>query len=171
MNQPTSAGSQRYAPPTAEVADVSADGMTLAGRGARLLGAILDTCVLGAVLWLVGKVTPWNAFDLANAGRGMGTTVTMLFVSSIAFLLVNGYLLTTRGQTVGKLVLGMRIVRTDGSQASAGRVIGLRYMIGYLLAVIPMAAMAYGIVDMLLIFRSSRKCLHDTIADTIVVKV
>jgi hypothetical protein len=28
----------------------------------------------------------------------------------------------------------------------------------------------YPLIDVLLIFRSSRKCLHDSIADTIVVK-
>lgn len=171
MEQPASASSQRYAPPTAEVADVSGDDLPLAGRGIRLGAAILDTFVLGAVLWLVGKVTPWNAFDFANAARGTGAMLPMMIVSAVAFMLVNGFLLITRGQTVAKLLLGLRIVRTDGSQASPGRIIGLRYMIGYLLGVFPMATMAYGLVDALLIFRSSRKCLHDTIADTIVVKV
>ena len=38
------------------------------------------------------------------------------------------------------------------------------------IALIPVVGWLYGLVDALMIFRDSRKCLHDNIADTIVVK-
>ena len=41
------------------------------------------------------------------------------------FLILHGYLLQTRGQTIGKIALGIRIVRTDGARASLGRLAGL----------------------------------------------
>jgi uncharacterized RDD family membrane protein YckC len=87
-----------------------------------------------------------------------------------AFLAINGWLLATRGQTIGKMLLGLRIVRSDGSAASAGKVIGLRYGLCWLLAFIPLVGGLFGLIDALMIFRADRRCLHDLIADTIVVK-
>ena len=52
-----------------------------------------------------------------------------------------------------------------------GRAIGLRYLLNWFLMMLPFIGGIYGLVDALLIFRASRKCLHDNMADTIVVKV
>ena len=60
-------------------------------------------------------------------------------------------------------------MRSDGSQASFARIVGLRYFTTSVLAPIPVVGSIYGLVDVLLIFRDSRRCLHDNIADTIVV--
>jgi uncharacterized RDD family membrane protein YckC len=168
----TPSPSQRYAPPTAEVADVSASGQAqLAGRGARLAGAIIDGVILLGLWWVVGLVTPWNIFSPKMAEAGMAALLGMQLLGLLLFAIVNGYLLMTRGQTVGKMLLGMRIVRPDGSAASPGRIIGLRYAVGWLLSAVPVVGMVYALVDCLLIFRADRRCLHDLIADTIVVKV
>jgi len=83
---------------------------------------------------------------------------------------MHGYLLVTRGQTIGKALLKLRIVRPDGSRASIGRVIGLRYAAPALLNVMPAVGMIFTLGDVLFIFRESRRCLHDQIADTIVVQ-
>ena len=164
--------SRRYAPPTAEVADVSANGEAqLAGRGARLAGAIIDGVILLGLWWVVGLVTPWNIFSPKLAEAGFMALIGMQLLGLLLFALVNGYLLMTRGQTVGKLLLGMRIVRPDGSAATPVRLIGLRYGVGWLLSAIPMVGMVYALVDCLMIFRADRRCVHDLIADTIVVRI
>jgi uncharacterized RDD family membrane protein YckC len=163
--------SQRYAPPTAEVADVSASSEAqLAGRGARLGGAIIDGVILLGLWWLVGLLTPWNIFSPKLAQAGLMALLGMQLLGLLLFALVNGYLLMTRGQTVGKMLLGMRITRPDGSAATPGRVIGLRYGVGWLLSALPVVGMVYALVDCLMIFRADRRCLHDLIAGTIVVK-
>ncbi|PTT78586.1 hypothetical protein DBR42_23250 [Pelomonas sp. HMWF004] len=87
------------------------------------------------------------------------------------FLLIQAWPLVTRGQTVGKMLLKLRIVRTDGSHADAWRLLGLRYGIGMLTGVNTGIAIVYSLIDALLIFRASRQCLHDTIADTKVIKL
>ena len=46
--------------------------------------------------------------------------VQNLVIGFILFLVIHGYLLATRGQTVGKTLLKIRIVRSDGSPASPG---------------------------------------------------
>ena len=70
------------------------------------------------------------------------------------------------GQSIGKKLLGIKVVRTDGSPASLGRLIWLRNVVNGLIGIIPL----YGIIDALFIFGESRQCLHDKIADTIVIK-
>ena len=164
--------SQRYAPPAAAVADVSAGGEAqLAGRGARLGGTIIDTVLLLGLWWVVSLVTPWNIFSPKMAEAGMAALFGMQLLGLLLFAIVNGYLLMTRGQTVGKMLLGMRIVRPDGSAASPVRIIGLRYGVGWLATALPVVGMVYALLDCLLIFRADRRCIHDLIADTIVVKI
>lgn len=161
----------RFAPPQAEVADVAEAGQhTLAGRGTRLLAAIVDLVVQLSALWLVGKFTPWNAFVPQSLGTGFGGMVMALAVSFGVFVLLHGWLLAERGQTVGKSVTGIRILRSDGSRASFQRLIGLRYGIGVVVMMVPIVGGLYALVDALLIFRANQRCVHDLIADTIVVK-
>lgn len=155
-----------FAPPRAEVADVAVAGPVLAGRGNRFLAALIDMVIQIVVFfglaWLVGV----NAFD---EQASVGKQVLLGLMGMVLFLLIQGPLLVRQGQTWGKKALGIRIVRSDGSRASPGRVLGLRYVVGWLITTIPVLGMFYALVDSLLIFRASRKCLHDNIADTIVV--
>jgi len=67
---------------------------------------------------------------------------------------------------MGKRLLEIRVVRSDGSQASLGRIFWLRNVVNGLLGIIPL----YAIIDVLFIFGQRRQCIHDLIADTIVVK-
>jgi uncharacterized RDD family membrane protein YckC len=154
-----------FAPPQAEVRDV-ATGPTLGGRGTRLVAAIVDGLLQGAVFWGVAKLLPINLFA-ADAGFA-GLAVTVVLGMAI-FLVLQGWLLVRDGQTIGKKLLGLRIVRSDGSRASGVRLIVQRYGVSFVIAMIPAVGALYSLVDSLLIFRESRKCLHDNIADTIVV--
>jgi uncharacterized RDD family membrane protein YckC len=161
----------RFAPPRAHVEDVesAAGGIQLATRGTRLGAAVIDVVVAMAAMWLLSLVTPWNPFD--NQGF---TWWQPQFVNPalgfVIFMAVNGWLLATRGQTVGKLLLKIRIARPDGTPASPGRVLGLRYGVSSLINIFPIAGQVWGFIDALSIFRRSRRCLHDSIADTIVLK-
>jgi uncharacterized RDD family membrane protein YckC len=166
----TTSPQQRYAPPSAEVADVLAAGeVRLAGRGVRFAAVVIDVIVLFAVFWLVSKLTPWNIFD-PDPDPALGKRLLLALGSMLVFLLVQAWPLLTRAQTVGKVALGLRIVRPDGSRASPGRVLGLRYLAPYVLAPFTIVAAIYGVIDALMIFKADRRCLHDLIADTVVVK-
>ena len=160
----------RFAPPQAHVDDVEAatEGVQLATRGNRLAAAIIDVPIGAALLWVVSQVTPFNPW--ADAGEGMWSLHVLGPLAGLGiFVAVHGWLLVTRGQTVGKMLMKIRIVRSDGAKVSPGR-LGLRYGIGWLVSVVPALGQAWGLVDALLIFRASRRCLHDLIADTIVVR-
>lgn len=156
-----------FAPPQAEVADIATGTLELAGRGQRLLAVLVDLVVALVVFWVAAKLLPIDPFDPDPSFGALALNM----VSGLAlFLLVQGWPLVKRGQTLGKMLLSIRIVRPDGSLASPGRVLGLRYGVGWVIASVPFVGGLFALVDSLLIFRDSRKCLHDNIADTIVVR-
>ena len=60
-------------------------------------------------------------------------------------------------------------MRTDGSRIGLARYIFLRVVPVVLISMIPFIGNLINLVDPLLIFGKERRCLHDLIADTIVV--
>lgn len=162
-----SEGHNPYAPPLAEVKDAPQTGQELAGRGMRFLAALVDGLLQFAAFWVVSLVLPWSMF---NVNPSVGQLLGTVGLGLVVFLLVQGYLLVQRGQTVAKMLFGLRIVRRDGSPVGAARILGLRYGINFVITVVPFIGMLYVLIDCLLIFRASRQCLHDQIADTLVVR-
>lgn len=168
----SNAEDQRFAPPQAHVADVATGEVVLADRGTRFLAALVDGLIVAALIWGVFMIPALKSMLEQNASASMWTFNAVSFVVGIAgFLAVQGWPLLTRGQTVGKMLFKLRIVRSDGSRVDAARLLGLRYGVGMLMNVSAGLSMIYGLVDSLLIFRESRKCLHDSIADTRVIKL
>jgi uncharacterized RDD family membrane protein YckC len=74
------------------------------------------------------------------------------------------------GQTIAKRLFNIRIVRSDGSRCSLLRVIFARWLPMAVLGAIPLVGPVMTLIDPLFIFRSDYRCLHDLIADTIVVR-
>jgi uncharacterized RDD family membrane protein YckC len=160
----------RYAPPRARVEDLTAAAAAgepvLAGRGVRLGASLLDGLIVMGLLWGISLATPWNLFEETD----LSGSLALGLIGVGCWFAVHGYLLMTRGQTVGKLLLKIRIVRADGSRASVGRLLGLRYFVPTLINLIPFVGSIFAIANALFIFRDSRQCLHDNLADTIVIQ-
>ncbi len=162
----------RFAPPLAQVADVGPGHQagTLASRGTRLGAALIDVVIAMLAFGAMAMVTPFNIF-VTDPSAGLWLPMARNTLIGFAFfLLFHGYLLATRGQTIGKMLLKIRIVRTDGSRASFARLVGLRFLVNSLLTLIPVAGPLYALIDALFIFRQERRCVHDLIADTVVVQ-
>jgi len=162
-----------YAPPQAAVQDVSdSDGAELAGRGVRLLTVILDGLVLAVMFYvplgmsvsLAGRPLLVNAHF--NYGAMLGPNLWLPLLGLAAWLWLTVMFVSRNGQSIGKKITGIKVVRSDGSRASVGRIIVLRNVLNSLLGIIPL----YGLVDALMIFGDKRQCVHDKIADTIVIK-
>jgi uncharacterized RDD family membrane protein YckC len=166
---------QRFAPPQSHVADVTPDVPALAGRGVRLAAAVVDGLIAGGAAVAVAMIPGVMAFFDANnitTDPGFWTfSLSGLLVNVPLFLIIQGWPLVTRGQTLAKMLFKLRIVRTDGSPVDPVRMLGVRYGIGMLTGVYTGLAMLYGLIDSLLIFRESRQCLHDTLADTKVIQL
>ncbi len=85
-------------------------------------------------------------------------------------LLIQLTLLTLRGQSVGKLLIGLRIVRLDGSAPGFVHAFVLRSCAPFLLEQVPLFGLIFWVVDTCFVFRADRRCVHDLIAGTVVVK-
>jgi len=183
MNTPSDQPN-RYAAPQAEVEDVNDDAELgeLAGRGERLGAVLLDGLIAGIVVWVplmigfgfsgfkaimnsVRGAQPgeidWSAFFTSFAFAGVGL---------LAVLGVNIYFVVKNRQTIGKKLVGIKVVRSDGSRVSIARLFWLRNFVSSLPGGIPLVGSLYSLTRYLFIFGEQRRCIHDYIADTIVVK-
>lgn len=158
-----------YAAPQAAVADVggfSAEDLEArkASRGQRLGAALLDGVIVGVGAALVG-------IGAAAASKSGGGTVAVVIgiLIILGIFVVNCVLLHQNAQTIGKKVLGIKIVRTNGDRIGLGRIIGMRIIPIGLLGAIPYLGGLISLADSLVIFGTERRCLHDMIADTIVI--
>jgi len=160
-----------YAPPQAAVHDIAdaREASEAADRGTRLGASILDGLIAGGLVYLPFLLGMLLVTPLAGNDKGAAITsaaaILALFGAVFWAVLTYRYV-KANGQTVGKKLLGIKVVRRDGSPASVGRIFWLRNIVNGLLGIIPL----YGIIDVLFIFSESRQCLHDKLADTIVIK-
>ena len=167
--------------------------LLLAGRFRRLVATLVDAVLVPALALLLLTITDVmeDADDYANAGLMM---LWVFLLAVVAYLILNGYTLWRRGQTLGKWVMGIAIVpassllydsaKNDGDEhprayvpapfvpAPLWKLIFIRALFFPLLfmAVVPWVALL-PVLDQALIFGKRRRCLHDLVAGTVVVRV
>jgi uncharacterized RDD family membrane protein YckC len=159
-----------YAPPTAAVQDTDDEAGDLAGRGQRFGAALIDGFI--GLIAAVPIMLALGTFAYLRAGQPIPTRLTIIsaLCGFAVFLAIHGYLLKTNGQTVGKRLIGIKIVDLDDRLPSFGKVVGLRYLPITLVTLVPIAGQFLPLVDVLFIFRKDRRCIHDLIAGTRVVR-
>lgn len=172
------------APPPLMTATAAPATGELAGRlerlGAWAIDLVLSIIVALPGLMMLGVSVIRQA--VASGGQlppdvlthAMGGAV-VLTIGGLALIVVQTVLLSTRGQTVGKIVAGIHIVTvTDGSNPGFVRAALLRSFVPWLIQVllnfVLLAGYVFFIVDSCFIFREDRRCIHDLIAGTRVVK-
>lgn len=144
----------------------------LASRWKRLGGAVLDGLIALAINFPVMFAAGIFAQIVEGKTMTTGQIIFFFFFGLAVFMVVNGYLLAKHGQTVGKMIVGTRIVDKDTGQIlPLGKVFGLRYLPISIVSQIPVLAGLLCAVDPLFIFREDKRCIHDLIAGTKVVDV
>lgn len=151
----------------------------LASRGERLAAYWIEV-LLALPFGLVGGVLGYKLGRAAASHEplepslifALGLTALCL----VALTVIQMYWLATRGQTLGKHWMKIRIVRLDGRKAGfVGAVLKRGFLnFGVYLAlalVFRPLAYAYLLADILFIFGPQNRCLHDFIAGTKVVRV
>jgi uncharacterized RDD family membrane protein YckC len=138
----------------------------LAERDSRFWAMALDTVAYAAPVLLAGLVAL------------VGGKVSLLapVIGATGVLGVAGcqlYLCARSGQSIGKRRMGIRVVREDGNAASLFHILLLRNFIPGLMGALLglLVPVVFPLVDTLFILRADRRCLHDLIAGTKVVKV
>jgi uncharacterized RDD family membrane protein YckC len=161
-----------YAPPRARVRDVAAPStsLVLAERSSRLGAAIVDGLIFSAMVYLPMLLGTVLAASLAG-GEDAGGALLVLMLGPLLIGFAVWTWLTLKqmgatGQSLAKKYFNIKVVLSDGSPASLGTLIWKRNVLTWLLSIIPL----YGIIEVLFIFNDNRQCLHDRMADTIVVE-
>lgn len=140
-----------------------------AGFWMRLGAYLIDGIILSAVDWII-----WIFFGLiiaAIAGGDERVSGAVVAVSLIAWLLTIAvsiaYLVCFwqwRGQTPGKMALGIKIIKTDGSTLTWGSAL-IRFL-GYIVSTV---ILYIGFIW--IAFDGRKQGIHDKIAETYVVKL
>lgn len=136
-----------------------------AGFFIRFVAYMIDSIVLSIVLWII------IAISIAGSLTMMDNQTLVLAINlisgAIIFIVYFGYFIYfygTSGQTLGKKMLRIKVVSTNGTPLTYKK--GLLRIIGYIIASIPIYI---GFIWML--FDKDKQNWEDKIANTYVVKV
>jgi uncharacterized RDD family membrane protein YckC/DNA-directed RNA polymerase subunit RPC12/RpoP len=145
----------------------------------RLVGYIIDgmllaTATVGGFLlvWTLSSAGLVKLEALSEDNHAVGTvemvnTLCVLYFLPAILLLVQWWLIATRGQSIAKFLLGMRIVTVGGQNPGFLQGVVLRNWVRALLNMLPF----FALLDAAFIINDSKRCIHDLIAGTHVVDV
>jgi len=140
----------------------------LASRWSRLVAAIIDGLIILVVLMPVILITGGFA-GMTDARPGFFYTLFMALVGVGVFVLLNGKLLQREGMTIGKRIMGIKIVTLDNQLPDVKEHLVKRYAVYFLLGQIPFVGPLLSLINILLIFGKGSRCGHDMVADTRVI--
>jgi len=177
-NPPTANVSDVATPYTSTEEDVIDEVITdseppLAERSTRLLAAIFDAIFAifpcGLVLSIVSSV---RGVPMETLLQGSAFEVLVQSLGGIAvWALVNFYTLRN-GQTIGKRILKIQVVDVEsGKIPSLANLVLLRFGLFALLSQAGVSGFAVAVANPLMIFGEDRRCVHDYLARTKVIKV
>ena len=122
---------------------------SIAPLNPRLIAFLIDALIGIGILLVVGTVIP----GLSRVGA----------LAMLVYIATRDALPFLKGQSIGKMLTGLRIVKMDGHGISFGTVI-LRNFVGYAIT-----ALTAGLGFLLSMVGSNGRALHDLVAGTIVV--
>ena len=141
----------------------------LASPWARLAAVIIDALIIGIpslIFWIL-TIASLISEDEASLGlslAGLGILIVVFVVQMV--------LLGTRGQTIGKIALSIRIVDAQtGDHPGWARLVLLRAIVNGILIGIPFLGQIYFLVDSLFVFRADHRTIHDLYSGTRVDKL
>ena len=149
--------------------------LPLAGRGRRFGAKLMYWLMAGLLSLAASRLTSdsWLFQPAFGDFEQWANEIGRYYAAYLLFLLtigaINLLLLHRSGQTIFKWLLKIRIVRYDGTEAGLSRLVFLRWLPFALCAILPCLNIAFFLCDALFIFRDDRRCLHDLLADTVVV--
>jgi uncharacterized RDD family membrane protein YckC len=134
----------------------------------RFCARFLDGLITGVVGMLIGAVIGaiFGAAGLLKGGDRMGLILLQVVVQLASMGLVIGYeiyFLRKFDATPGKMALGLKVLRADGSKLTVGRIVGRYYA-----AILSALPLLIGFI--MAGFDEEGRTLHDRICDTRVVK-
>ncbi|HEX4809951.1 MAG TPA: RDD family protein [Bryobacteraceae bacterium] len=148
-------------------------GRRYGGFWIRFLARVIDGLILTVVFTPLSFIffafagrsiipQPGTVPDMAQIGPFFAAFFGLSAIEVVLIALYEGWFVSNRYGTPGKLVLGLRIIRSNGDKVSFGRAIGrfILYYFGFLIL---------GIGWIIAAFDDEKRALHDRLCDTRVV--
>ena len=160
-----------YNAPQAELVEPASENNMLASRWKRFWASMLDGLIMGLVTLPAMYFT--GGFDSIVKGIDPSFEYMLMIaaIGLVAFVIINIKLLINHGQTVGKKVLGIKIVDLDGGLPGLKKHLFKRYAVYFLPGQIPLVGQLFSMINILFIFGKEKRCIHDFVAKTKVVMV
>lgn len=132
--------------------------------GRRVLAIIVDGLVLGVVFWVMSMLFEVTTTEGGVASASLGTlgTFALLIISFAYYALLEGYL----GQTLGKMLLGIKVIREDNGEVPGLGAAAVRTV----LRVIDVLPFAYLVGFIAVLISGKNQRLGDMLANTLVVR-
>jgi len=142
----------------------------LASRGKRWLAAFIDSLIIIVIAFALMFALIGLGNDPEAMKENGALTIIWPIILLVTFFAINWRHLSKSGQTIGKRILGIRVITLTGEVPNVWSHIFRRYLIFWGIPLIPVIGEAIGFIGILLIFGSQRRCLHDYVAGTKVIK-
>lgn len=136
-----------------------------ATRLRRFFAFTIDFIVyfLSSLPFYILKIVVFDAKNVFN----LTTSILSIAWSIMMFALLNGYLIKTYGQTIGKWLCNIYIAENGRVvPASFSKIFLKRYLPILIIVGINYIGLILLLVDLLSIFKDDKRCFHDLIADT-----
>jgi uncharacterized RDD family membrane protein YckC len=139
-----------------------------AGFWIRFVARMIDGVIMAVVGFILRipflALFPFGGRGGANVALFVGLTGVLAILQIVLYIAYEAYFVSTRGGTPGKLALGLRIIRADGSPVSAGLAAG-RYLAQFISGIILFIGYIMAAFD------DQKRALHDRICETRVIHV
>ncbi len=143
----------------------------LASLSDRLAAAIVDAFIIALSIIIIYLAFGFHRIiEFAKHNRLMYFLISLI-IGQLLYLAFNGRLLYKYGQTIGKRYLDIKIVDMKNNLPELSVSYGLRYFIPALFPLFPLIGGFISLLDILFIFKKDRRCIHDHIAGTKVIKI
>ncbi|MFI7098457.1 RDD family protein [Streptomyces sp. NPDC050161] len=143
----------------------------LAGRGRRLVARIIDAIIIGVpVMLIMNAIVGWVDYtSTSNAQTSKQATVSG--VTMLVYLVYEGLMLTSRGQTLGKMAMKIRVAMLSNGSVPTQQAGWLRAAVYTLPEIVPCCGFIFWLVNVLWCTwdKPYQQCLHDKAAKTVVV--
>jgi uncharacterized RDD family membrane protein YckC len=152
----------------------------LSGWWARVFAWIFDAVIVGAgaLVLLIAITAPFSIGFFANDTVGIvslfvGAFIGVLCVAFVALLYAPAMMARTNGKTVGRIVMGIRVVRANGKPIDFGyamlREVLVKALLGGICASLT-GGLSWVVDNLWPLWDEENRALHDMIVDSRVIK-
>lgn len=133
----------------------------------RLVAYIIDNVILVVASHFVARLlTPYVAKSVVNLPKGYtpeGVAEAIVYI--LLWIVIYLAPLVIRGQSLGKILFGIRVEHVDGGLLGGFRMVVVREIIGKFISLTLIIGPLFGL------FNRRKRCLHDFISGSAVYKV